>query len=88
MLAAAAILTARATADGTPEAEAMVSVAESEALSAARQLWSEHKLAPKGLPPPSTEPRVLSEGLTILDPFVTVGLAPRPSPRPAESIQK
>ena len=88
MLAAAAILTARATADGTPEAEAMVSVAESEALSAARQLWSEHKLAPKGLPPPSTEPRVLSEGLTILDPFVTVGLAPRPSPRRGESSQK
>ena len=115
MLAASAILTARATkevlrtkgsllplsttadgtADGTADAKGLVSVAEpegrttdaeamvsaeAEALAAARQLWSDHKLAPKGLPPPNRAPRVLSGGLTILNPFVSVGLSPGGEP--------
>ena len=63
----------------TTDAEAMVS-AEAEALAAARQLWSDHKLAPKGLPPPNRAPRVLSGGLTILNPFVSVGLSPGGEP--------
>jgi hypothetical protein len=43
---------------------------------------SEHKLAPKGLPPPTRVPRVRSDGLTILNPFVSVGLAPSGEPEP------
>ena len=69
----------------TTDAEAMVSAeamvcAETEALAAARQLWSDHKLAPEGLPPPNRAPRVLSDGLTILNPFVSVGLSPGGEP--------
>ena len=38
------------------------------------------KLAPEGLPPPNRAPRVLSDGLTILNPFVSVGLSPGGEP--------
>jgi len=62
MVAASAILAARAAQD---------LAAEAEAVAAAHKLWCEHKLAPAGLPAPVARPRVLSNGLSILNPFLS-----------------
>jgi len=60
MSAAYAILVARRSADAA---------AEAEAVAASHALWCEHKLAPRGLPPPSARPRRLPDGVTVLWPF-------------------
>ena len=60
MAAAYAILVARRSGDAA---------AEAEAVAASHALWCEHKLAPRGLPPPSRMPRRLQDGLTVLWPF-------------------
>jgi len=70
MAAATAILHARANQDVAAEAEANA---------IAYALWCEHKLAPPGLPPPTARPRVLSNGITVLNPFL-VALTPAAAP--------
>ena len=74
MLAASAILHARATRDAA---------AEAEATAVAHQLWCEHKLAPAALPAPASKPRVLSNGITVLSPFLAPELHASPKGAPS-----